>query len=513
MARTHTKALAGGATLGVAGLAMIEITAVLGVRKFPPMAAQGWSMMFWYFAGLLVLLLPLSLVAGELGTAWPQGGGVYAWVREAFGERPGFIAIWSQWTECVVWYPTALAFVAATLAYVVSPLLGTGPAFVLLVMLAVLALAFVANVGGQRFGHALSTWGGALGVIVPTVVLVGLLVVSIAAGTPPAVPFSASALVPELNASTLPFAATVVLTFSGMQMAGYYALQTREPARDFARAVLLSMTAIFVLTVLGTLAIMWVVPTEELGLASGAIQAIHVMLDAVGAGWLTVPLAVLIAVGGAAQFSIWFMGPGKALGVAAAQGDLPPLWRRRNRHGSPVGVLVIQALVVTALSLLFVLVPSANAAYWILSAVTTQVLIIMYLFLFAAALKLRYSRPDTLRPYRVPGGKAGMWIVVGVAVAALVFTLVVGCLPPGDVPRLGRTGYVLFVAGTTVVLSVGAPLVIWLFRKPGWVAPDARAYLVGEGPGEAAGQVAGRDDEDGVRAAVAESGTTGARRS
>ena len=494
MARSHRKPLAGGATLGVAGLAMIEITAVLGVRKFPPMAEQGWAMIFWYFAGLVALLLPLSLVAGELGTAWPQGGGVYAWVREAFGERPGFIAIWSQWTECVVWYPTALAFVAATLAYVVSPLLGTGPAFVLLVMLAVLAMAFAVNVGGQRFGHALSTWGGVLGVIVPTVVLVGLLVLSIADGVPPAVPFSASALLPEFTSSTLPFAATVVLTFSGMQMAGYYALQTRDPARDFARAVLLSMTAIFVLTVLGTLAIMWVVPAGELGLASGAIQAIEVMLYDVGAGWLTIPMAVLIAVGGAAQFSIWFMGPGKALGVAAAQGDLPPMWRRRNRHGSPVGVLAVQAAIVAGLCLLFVLVPSVNAAYWMLSAVTTQVLIIMYLFLFAAALKLRYSRPGTPRPYRVPGGKAGMWIVTGVALAALVFTLVVGCFPPGDVPRLGRTGYVVFVAGTTAVLSVGAPLVIWLFRKPRWVAPDARAYLVGDGPGEAAGRAGERGD-------------------
>ena len=480
------KAAAGGATLGVFALAMIEVTAVLGIRNFPVMAEEGWSMIFWYLFGLVAFFLPLSLVAGELATAWPQGGGIYAWVRQAFGEKGGFIAIWCEWIEDVVWFPVGLTFIAATFAYALSPALGADPRYVLVVCLVVLWAVTAVNLFGEKYSAPLSTWGGVVGVIVPAALMIALLLVSIARGDPSAVPFTPSALLPDFDASTLPFAATVILVFCGMEMAGFHALETKDPARDFPRAILLAMVIVFVLTVLGTLAVLWVVPARQLGLASGVMQAIQAMLDEVGAGWLTAPFAVLMSAGLVAVFSTWFLGPGRALGVAAAQGDMPPLWRRRNRHGSPVGVLFVQAGLATALALLFVLVPSVNAAYWILTAITTELIIVMYLFLFAAALKLRYSQPDAPRPYRVPGGKAGMWVVCGTALAALVFSLAVGVLPPSVVGGMSPAVYVSVLVAATAGLSLGAPLVFWLRRKPGWVAPDAESYLTGGEPGRPA---------------------------
>ena len=483
MARTR-KSAARGATLGVFALAMIEVTAVLGIRNFPVMAEEGWSMIFWYLFGLIAFFLPLSLVAGELATAWPQGGGIYAWVRQAFGERGGFIAIWCEWIEDVVWFPVGLTFIAATFAYALSPGLGADPRYLLVVCLGVLWAVTVVNLFGSRYANAVSTWGGVIGVIVPSALMIVLLFVSIAKGDPSAVPFTPSALLPNFDASTLPFAATVILVFCGVEMSGFHALETRDPAKDFPRAILLSMVIVFVLTVLGTLAVMWVVPLRQLGLASGVMQAIQAMLDEIGAGWLTGPFAVLMSAGLVAVFSTWFLGPGKALGVAAAQGDMSPVWRRRNRHGSPLGVLFIQAGISTALSLLFVLVPSVNAAYWMLTAITTELIIVMYLFVFTAALKLRYSQPDAPRPYRVPGGKPGIWVVCGVALAALVFSLAVGVLPPNVMGGMSPTVYVAVLVTATVVLSLGAPLAFWVLRKPGWVAPDAAAYLLGEAAAE-----------------------------
>ena len=136
-------------TLGVFALGMIEVTAVLSIRNYPSMAEEGWSMIGWYILGLLVFFLPLSLVGAELATGWPKGGGVYAWVREAFGESSGFISIWSEWTENVVWFPTVLSFIAGTFAYAFSASLGNNPIYNIVVMMAVFwgvtALAF--------FGH------------------------------------------------------------------------------------------------------------------------------------------------------------------------------------------------------------------------------------------------------------------------------------------------------------------------------------------------------------------------
>jgi len=467
-------------TLGVFALAMIEVTSVLSTRNFPSMAEEGWSMIFWYVFGLITFFLPLSLVAGELATAWPQGGGVYAWVRQAFGERNGFISIWCEWSENVVWFPTVLSFIAATFAYAISPALGNNPVYLMAVMLGVFWGVTLLNFYGERFSSKISSWGGIFGVILPATLIIVLLLVSIFRGESPVVEFSASALVPSFDLSTLPFVATVVLIFAGMEMAGFHALETRDPSKDFPKAILISMIGIFVLTVLGTLAIMWVVPAKELGLASGVMQSIQIMLDKIGAGWLTAPLAVLIAVGGVAQFSTWLIGPAKGLGVAAAQGDMPKTWRQHNKWGSPVSVLLIQAVIGSVFSLAFVLLPSVNSAYWILQAITTQVIIIMYLLMFAAVIKLRYSQPDTPRPYKVPGGKPGVWIVAGVALAALVFSFAVGLFPPNVIKGLGAGSYIAILLGATFVLSIGGPLVFWVLRKPSWVAPNAAAYLTGE---------------------------------
>lgn len=464
-------------TLGVFALGMIEVTAVLSIRNYPSMAEEGWSMIGWYILGLLVFFLPLSLVGAELATGWPKGGGVYAWVREAFGESSGFISIWSEWTENVVWFPTVLSFIAGTFAYAFSASLGNNPIYNIVVMMAVFWGVTVLAFFGERYSSAISTWGGIFGVILPSVVLVVLLLVYIIEGNSPVAPFTVGAMVPTFDLGTLPFVATVILLFAGMEMAGFHALETKDPARDFPRAIMISAATIFSLSVLGTLAILYTVPVKELSLAAGVIQAIQAMLEHLKLGWLTAPMAVLIAVGSVAQLSTWLVGPAKGLGVAAAQGDLPKVWRQHNRHQSPVAVLLIQAVIGSAFSLLFVLLPSVNSAYWVLSAVTTEVIIIMYFFMFAAVIKLRYSQPDTPRAYRIPGGKVGVWIVAGVAIVGLAFAFAVGLMPPSIVKNVGTWTYVLIILGVSLMLSVGAPMIFWVFRKPGWVAPNAAAYL------------------------------------
>jgi amino acid transporter len=111
--------------LGVFALAMINVAAVLSLRNYPSMAVYGWSCIGWYIIGTISFLIPLTLAGAELATGWPLGGGIYAWVREAFGEREGFIAVFCSWSNNLVWFPTVLAFIASTFAYVFNPALST----------------------------------------------------------------------------------------------------------------------------------------------------------------------------------------------------------------------------------------------------------------------------------------------------------------------------------------------------------------------------------------------------
>jgi amino acid transporter len=474
------------ATLGIFALAMIEVAAVLTPRNYPSMAEQGWSLVGWYVLGLVLFFLPLSLAGAELATGWPKGGGVYAWVREAFGERDGFVSIWSEWAENVIWFPTVLAFITSTIAYGIYPdLLNQGWATFLIMMVIFWGVTWL-NLYGERFSSRLSSSGAILGSILPSVVLVILMVVFIADGNSAAIPWTgAGDLLPTLDLGTLPFVQTVVLLFAGMEMAGFHALETRNPGRDFPRAIAISALLIFVLTTLGTLAIAYTVDAKELSLAGGMMQALDAMLGAAGATWLVVPMAVLIAFGAVAQLSTWLIGPAKGLGTAAAQGDLPKAWRTHNRFGSPRNVLLIQAAIASGLALLFVFMPSVNSAYWVLSAITTQILIVMYLFMFAAVIKLRRSQPDTPRAYRIPGGFVGACVVAGVALSALVFSFFIGLLPPQGI-GFPIVVYLPFMLGASIVFSFGIPWLVYRFRKPSWRAPDWQAYLEGTEDGSSA---------------------------
>lgn len=464
------------ATLGVFALAMIEVNAVLTVRNFPSMAELGWHAIGWYVVGLVLFFLPLALVGAELATGWPRGGGVYAWVREAFGEKSGFVAIWSDWSENIVWFPTVLSFISSTLAFALFPSLEDNRWLMVVIMLGVFWLVTLASFLGERLSGLISNIGAILGVLIPIGLLIVFLVVYVIQGKPSAIEFSPAGMLPNFTSGSLPFVATMVLLFAGMEMAGFHALETKNPAHDFPKAIGLSAVIIFGLTVLGTMAVAITVPAKDLSLASGVIQAVSAMMDSVGVGWLTIPIALMIVIGAIAQLSTYLSGPAKAMGLAAAQGDMPPIWREHNHHGAPVAVLVIQASISSVFALLFVFIPSINSAYWILTALTTQGLIVMYLLMFAAAIKLRYSQPDAPRPYRVPGGKIGMWVVSGVALVALIFSFIVGLFPTDETSAPTWLYFILMLGGS-IVLTVGIPFIIWKFRKPSWRAKNAEQYL------------------------------------
>jgi len=116
-------------------LAMLNVSIMASLRNLPLVAELGYSMIFFFAVVAICFLIPCSLVSAELATGWTKDGGIYVWVREAFGDRWGFFAIWMQWIHNVSWYPAILSFVAATLAYVFNPSLAANKPFILSIVL------------------------------------------------------------------------------------------------------------------------------------------------------------------------------------------------------------------------------------------------------------------------------------------------------------------------------------------------------------------------------------------
>ncbi len=452
--------------LGVFALAMINVAAVLSIRNFPSMAEYGWSSIGWYIIGTILFLIPISLAGAELATGWPEGGGIYAWVKQAFGEKGGFTALFCEWSNNLVWFPTVLSFIASTLAFAMTPDLANNHWY----MFSVMMIAFWGTTLIAYFGPDVSTKfsnvGVILGSIIPSVLIIFLGIWWVASGAKTVLPtFSISAVVPSINLATLPFFSTIILLFAGMEMAGFHALETRNPQKDYPKAMGFSALIIFFCTVFATLAIAFVIPVSQLNLASGVMQAIQYFFNAAGLSSLVAPMAVLITIGGVVSLAAWLIGPAKGLGIVAEEGNMPPMFDKVNKYGAPVPILLTQALIGSFISLLYVFLPSVNQAYWILSAMTTELLCIVYVLVFAALIKLRYSKPDTPRPFRIPGGMAGIWLVGGLGGFGVIFSFIVGLMPPSFFPN--ALVYIGAVLLGTFLLAV-PPLIFLKFRKPEW---------------------------------------------
>ena len=455
--------------LGVFVLAMINVAAVLSLRNFPTMAEYGWEIIFWVLLGTLFFLVPIALVGAELASAYPKSSGVYYWVKEGLGQRWGFIGIWSDWTESLVWFPTVLSFLAATLAYAIAPALANDKVYLFCTMLGIFWAVTLVNFLGDRWSGAISTFGTIFGSIVPGVIVIALGVVWLFGSEKIQIPFNGIGdLFPDhFSLDTLALVATVTLMFAGMEMAGYHALETKNPRRDFPKAMFFSAIIIFIVTAFGSLAIAFVVPREEISLVAGIMQTFDIMFHKLGLDWAVKPMAILVFVGGIALLSTWIIGPAKGLHGPTREGLLSPMWAKDNKRGVPVGVVILQAIIGTLFSVLFLVIPDVSGAYWILSVLTAQVIAIMYLLIFISAIRLRYSQPDTQRPYKIPGGKLGMWIVSGFGALSMIFTIVIGFFPPSQIKGMPVAVYPFIIAAGIVVLI--CPIFIYMkLKKPSW---------------------------------------------
>jgi glutamate:GABA antiporter len=452
------------ARLGVLALAMINVASIVSARNLPVMAEYGWAMLLLFLLSIVVFLVPISMVAAELGTGWPREGGVYAWVKQAYGGRAGFLAVWCDYAENVAWFPTVLSFIAASLAYAIDPRLATNNLFLVVVMLLFFWGTTAASLGGVRASSAIGAIGTVAGSIVPAILVVVLGAAFLLQGNPSQIPFSAGALVPDIQLNNLAFLGGIILLFTGMEMAGFHARETHDPGRTVPRAIFLAVAITVVFSVLGSLFMAFVLPQQEISLVSGTMELFSSVLAKLSLGWLLAPLALVVALGGVAHLTPWILGPAKGVAAVAQEGLAPPRFGRVNRHDVPVPLLIVQGIGGSVFALLFLFVPSVSTSYWMLSAVTAQVIVTMYALVFAAVIRLRHTQPDAPRPYRIPGGLPGVWLVGGVGLLGCVGSFLLGFVPPDQLQTGNPVVYVLLLALATVVLSL-PPFVFALLER------------------------------------------------
>lgn len=466
------------ATITVGALAVMNIVAVVSLRGLPAEAEYGLSSIFYYVFAALVFLIPVSIVAAELATGWPETGGVFRWVGEAFGPRWAFLAMFMLFIEVTIWFPTVLTFGAVSLAYTgtdqnIDAQLSGNKAFVLAVVLVVYWLAtFIAFRGAAAFSKV-AQWGGIVGTLIPAAILVVLGFSYYFAGNTPQIQMGWGEVIPDFsNFSNVVLAASIFLFYAGMEMNAIHVKDVKNPTRNYPLAVLIAAAGTVIIFVLGTLAIAFVVPQADINLTQSLLTSYNDMFDWAGIGWASPIVAGMLLIGVLAGVVTWVAGPSSGLLAVGRAGYLPRFWQHTNKHGMGTHILLFQAFMVTALGVVYVVLPSVQAAYQILSQLTVILYLVMYLLMFAAAIYLRYSQPNRPRPYRVPGGDLGMWIFGGVGFLGSLMAFVFSFIPPDQISVGSPETYVGILVGGAVLLII-LPMVIYAFRKPHWKDPQA----------------------------------------
>jgi glutamate:GABA antiporter len=461
------------AVVSTFSMAMMTAAAVVSLRGLPMMAKEQLTLFVYIAFATFIFLIPAALVSAELGGAFgAKGGGVYTWVKEAFGSRWGFVAIWLQWIQNVVWYPTVLAFSAAAIAYVVGkPELANNGPYVGVFCIVAYWLATLVTLRGVSAIARVTSWAFLAGTVLPGVVIMVLAVIWIAQGNPiamlhPAATDSAAVMsmagghahpryFPYVTGmGDIAFLAGIILLFAGVEVHAVHANEMTNPTRQFPMAMLVASVVIILLFTLGSFAVATVLPDQQINLQEGLMKAFQ---------------QIFARFGGIGGVMSWISGPSRGLLWTAQEGEIPPFLARTNKNGVQISILVVQGLIVTILALAYFVMADVSVAFFLLSAVTITLYLIMYMLMYAAAIRLRYSQPGLKRSYRVPGGIAGMWGIAGVGFAGVAFAFVVGFFPPTELPVGSPALYVGLVIAGTVVFT-GLPLLIGMLKQSSWRA-------------------------------------------
>ena len=362
-------------------LALMTAAAVISLRGLPMMAQEELTMFFYIFFATFLFLIPAALVGAELGSAFAsRGGGVYSWVKEAFNPHMGFTAIFLQWIQNVVWYPTVLGFAAASIAYMIGmPALAQNGVFVGLFSIVMYWAATWVTLRGTATASGLTSKGFLIGTVLPGVVIVAMALAWIAGGNEIAfehIPASVSQVVsadatqhahPRLfphitGMSDIAFLAGILLLFAGVEVHAVHAPELKEPQKQFPKAMFLAALISFGLFTLGSLAVAVITPYDQINLQSGLFTTFDIVFKHYRVGWLTNVMSLLIAFGVLAGVMSWISGPSRGLLWTAKEGQLPEFMKKTNKNGVQVNILVIQGCIVSVLSSLYIVMKIGRAS-------------------------------------------------------------------------------------------------------------------------------------------------------
>ncbi|TNF69986.1 MAG: amino acid permease [Gammaproteobacteria bacterium] len=434
------------AKLSVFSVAMITITSVDSIRNLPGSALFGSHTVFFFLLAGICYFIPTALVCAELSTTYPEQGGVYLWGKKTLGKPFGFVTLWYQYAENLVFYPPLLSFIIATAVYPFASHLTDSNLFIFFAINIVFWTITLINIRGLQISAIFTNICGILGLVIPMLLICSAGIYWFSnPSLPSQIQFNQlSDWIPDFSNLHLGAAFTaVVLSLTGMEITTAYANEVKNPQKNYPRALLIATFFILLTLTIGSLSIATIIAPTDSTLSSGIMVAFSAFFNQLHLSWVIPLIAIGIVLGGLAGLNNWIIAPTKGLHAAAKDGFLPKVFTYENKKKAPTVLLITQGIITSLLSLIFIFVPNVNAGMWVLNILMTQLYMIMYICVFISFIASRVRHRHLHRPFRVPGGIFGVILIAGLGIISSTITIIVSFDFPASV-SISTGSYYLF---------------------------------------------------------------------
>ena len=413
----------------LADVILSVICVVFVAEAAAPVASIGNSQYFWWGFMILAFLLPYGLIAAELGTAYAGDGGLYDWIHAAYPQgKWAARASWYYWINFPLWMASLAVMCPELLRDITGRQMGT----IASLAVQLLFIWIVTLIACYPVCDSIVILNVSAVIKILLALLVGGLGVWYISRYGFVNDMSARTFLPSFDLTSLSYISVIIFNFLGFEVVCTFAGSMSEPKKQIPQSIVTGGIVIAAIYLFSAFGIGAAVDVREISVDSGLIDAVSLILGADG-GVLVGVVALLFLVTLFGNMISWSMGVNSTAALAADHNDMPRIFAKRwAKNNMPVGSAVASGVVASGVCILGVLIETVtpdSSLFWSFFALNLVMLLLSYLPVFPAFLKLRRVDAKTPRPFRVPGSDAALRCIVYVPMALIIISIIFTAVP------------------------------------------------------------------------------------
>lgn len=437
-----------------------------------PTAAIGNSMYLWWAVMLIGFFVPYALISAELGTQYPSEGGMYTWIKKAFGKKWASRVAWFYWVN----YPLWIASLADLITTMLMQMFGIEMEMWMVLAIQVFYIILVTILGMLRISQSdvVSNIGALIKIVLLGAIGVLGFYVLFTKGTANPIE-SWHDVVPLASAeggidwAGLSFVALIIFNMLGFEVVGTFYDDMDQPKKQIPKAIILGGILIAVFYILPSFGMGVAIPYEELETNTGFLDSYNVLLANAGFAEAAIQ-SITIVVGGLfiltliSNISSWNFGVYSVIAFAAEDGMFPKSWKKRNKDGVPYVVGIWTGLVSIVLAVAGIILAycfpeweDGSNLFWAFFDVSLVCLLLSYIPMFAAFIKLHKNGKQVQNGYWINVGTVMRWLMGVVPLLLLFISLFFTFIPEFSIEAIQDN--MTLIVSSVVCIVIGEVLV------------------------------------------------------